>query len=1087
MFSADRCISTGIGGETMRAFANHVRLPFGISAFAICAVTGTPAASQVTPTPPPATTTPAPATDPASSATAQETLADDAQQVPVDNSGAGANPQASDSDIVVTGFRQAYTDALNIKRSAPQITDSISSDGLGRFPDLNVGEAIQRIPGVQINREADARNATVSLRGLPGTFARTTLNGVGFADPVLNGSTPLGAFNSDIFTSITVIKSPSAADLAGGLSGNIDLRIAPALGRRDGGYIKASYEYNELGELGTPSGTIAYNTHLSDDFAVFGVFAYKQEKFRRDSITVNSWNNRLGAIQVGNQQAAGSNPVYDALIAQFPGGVYYPSQTRQLVRYNAGDLFTGATGAEWQVSRETKVGVTGFYTRRNLDKSLNQLLYIDAGPGNNTNTGLTATSAVARLTQLGTPYTAQSPSGERAYIDRFSAENVNTFDSIRSEPGKQQTWAITPTIEYDDDTLRISAQGTVSRAKVVSNQIEFDIVQNPYRNFGSAGLNGITAQVYTGGTDLSGYTAILNTPNASHIPTGGYPLPAPANAATQAGAQLPGAAAGTLGDRFGVTGTNGLSRNELDAAQVDVEYRLEDVGPLSGLQAGVRLERRNFISTGSRNTSLGSNTAAVNPSFSQQLPFASDFFGGQAPGYTTNWRTVDVDQVLAAVTPVNTQPRSATNPNGLPAQFAFDPTNGVFLTPYGLINNYWDPNYYNNNFNNENRILSLYGMANLDFDVVGVRVRGNVGLRYEATKNEINALDCSNCSATNSNAPLPINHRQFTRTFARTYDYWLPSAMLAADLTSKLTLRAAFYQTYVRPQPRDTTPITFVQEPVAPIPPSIVPTATPSYTVNIGAADLRPYTADSYDVSLEWYNRPGSIIALALYQKDIQGYIGPITDRSVLCPADGRFNGVDYGLGPLQVVGPNCRTTRTFINPAGAQETAVVLATGNTNQSPIRVRGLEFSIQQNFDFLPGIFKNLGGAFNYSRTSISGTDVQGNRVTLPSVSKDNFNVIGFYETKLFGIRVVFNHRGDYDLAAGNSFVGDARTVNARSQLDASASLNITKNISLSVDAFNLTDATRSEFESDPRLPRRIDYDGRTYQATLRATF
>jgi outer membrane receptor protein involved in Fe transport len=83
--------------------------------------------------------------------------------------------------------------------------------------------------------------------------------------------------------------------------------------------------------------------------------------------------------------------------------------------------------------------------------------------------------------------------------------------------------------------------------------------------------------------------------------------------------------------------------------------------------------------------------------------------------------------------------------------------------------------------------------------------------------------------------------------------------------------------------------------------------------------------------------------------------------------------------------------------------------------------------------------------------------------------------------------VFNHRGKYDLAAGNSFVGDARTVKARSQLDASASINLTDRISVSFDAFNLTDATRSEYENDPMLPRRIDYDGRTYQATLRASF
>ena len=388
---------------------------------------------------------------------------------------------------------------MNTKRSSPQITDSISSDGLGRFPDLNVGEAVQRIPGIQINREADSRNATISLRGLPGTFARTTLNGMGFANPVLNGSTPLGAFNSDIFTSITVVKSPTAADLAGGLSGNIDLRISPALSRHEGGFAKVSYEQNSLADLGSPQASLGYNMHFSDKLAAFGVITYKDEKFRRDSITVNSWGNRLGAIQVGNQAAAGSNPVYDSLLAQYPGGVYFPSQTRQLVRNNIGDLWTGAAGIEWQASDSLKLGASGFYTERNLDKSLNHLLYIDAGPGNGTNTGLNATSAVAHITSIGTPYVVDTPTGPRAYINEFSAENINTFDSLRSEPGSQGTWAITPRADFENDTWRGSFEATVSRAKVVSNQIELDIVQNPYRNLGSAGLNGITASVFTGG------------------------------------------------------------------------------------------------------------------------------------------------------------------------------------------------------------------------------------------------------------------------------------------------------------------------------------------------------------------------------------------------------------------------------------------------------------------------------------------------------------------------------------------------------------------------------------------------------------
>jgi TonB-dependent receptor len=153
-----------------------------------------------------------------STAQAQSTTAPDGQ---------AKAEESTVETVVVTGFRAAYANAIATKRDTLQISDGISSDGLGRFPDLNVGEAIQRVPGIQINREADSRNATISLRGLPGTFARTTLNGGAFADPILNGSTPLGAFNSDIFTSINVIKSPMATDLAGGLSGNIDLRIAP--------------------------------------------------------------------------------------------------------------------------------------------------------------------------------------------------------------------------------------------------------------------------------------------------------------------------------------------------------------------------------------------------------------------------------------------------------------------------------------------------------------------------------------------------------------------------------------------------------------------------------------------------------------------------------------------------------------------------------------------------------------------------------------------------------------------------------------------------------------------------------------------
>jgi TonB-dependent receptor len=1014
-------------------------------------------------------------------------VADTAPVTPNPPSDAKTAEQRSLSEIIVTGFHKSYADALAIKRNSDQITDSISADGLGRFPDLNIGEAIQRLPGVQINREADSRNATISLRGLPGTFARTTLNGVGFADPILSSatstaSTPLGAFNSDIFTSVTIIKSPDASDLAGGLSGNIDLRIAPAFARKPGGYMKASYEYDELGKLGSPQFTAGYSAHLGSRFAVFGTLSYKQEKFRRDSISVNTWANQLGAVQVGNQQAAGSNSVYDALAARYPGGVYYPSQVRQFVRYNKGHLLTGASGFEWQATDTLKVGTTGFYTERNLSDGTNQLLYIDTSAGNGTNTALKSTSAVAHFTSLGTPYVVDTPNGPRAYINQFSAENVQTFDSIRSEPAKQKTWAITPTIDFRQDRLHVSLQGTVSRAEVLADQIEIDLVQNPYRNLGPAGLNGITTQIYTGGKNLADFLAILNTPDASHIPAGGYPIQPSASSPTQAGAPMPGQAATVAADRLGLTGTNGRARNQLNATQIDMD-RSFDHSILSSLQAGLRYEQNRYISTGSRNTALGTSAANIDQSFSSASPYASDFFNGDAPGFTGAWRTVNVSQILAAVTPVNTGPRSGSNPGGLPGQFIYDPSTGVFLTPYGLVNNYADPNYWNNNFTNETDIASAYIMGRWDFHLGGVRIRGNAGLRYEHSHQAIDALDCLNCaSALAGIAAPPVIHALADRSYHNNYGYWLPSAMIAADLTGRLKLRGAYYKTYVRPQPRDNVPITFVQTPEI-----LSPAVDPVYSVQIGATHLRPYTANSFDVALEWYNRPGGLFSITAFQKNVKGYIGAITDPHILCPSNGLIDGVDYGLGTLSVVGPNCVSSNRFVGAAGTLVNATVQISGITNQRPIRVRGLEFAVQQNFDFLPGFLRYFGGAANYTYVEIKGTDTAGYPITLPNVSKHNLNLIGFYETKCFGIRLTYNYRGKYDLSAGNSFVGDARSVKARGQLDASASLNLIPGITMSIDAFNLTDATRAEYENDPMLPRRIDYDGRTYRATLRADF
>lgn len=937
--------------------------------------------------------------------------------------------EASQTTVVVTGIRQSYADAVNMKRDTLEISDSISSDGLGRFPDLNVGEAIQRIPGVQLNREAGSRNATINLRGLPGTFALTTINGMSFAQPVLNGSTPLGAFNSDIFSAITVLKSPTAAEQPGGLSGNIDLRITPALARKDGGAVSVGSEYDELGRLSTPNGSASWNRHFGKDLAVFGVYAYKKENFRRDSTQIQDYD-QLSASNLGITQAA-----FDARYpkADYAKGILFPGQIRQTVTANTGETHSGAAGAGWRINSESKLNLTGYFSDRKLGASNQYLNYIDP-------------TVNSPITNLGPIFSIDTPTGKQAMINSYDYANASVTDSLRSAPQRQRTHGLSTEFDWENDDWHFNTVVHSSRAENRSDQLEIDIVESA-RTLPAS--NGTYGHYYSGGADLAQSVLTLFTPTTSHINPGPYDQ-RPGTSVTQV--------RNNGNDRFGVTGTNGRALTSVDSLQGSLERSFED-GFFKSVKAGARYERNDFSSSGTRNTAQGINLAAVQPGLAIDNPYLATFANGYIPGYTKNWVAVDIPAVLKAVTPVTLLP-------------------GQTLTPYGLVNNDADGGFSANNFSVRNRIASAYVSSIWGSSLWGVPVKGNLGGRYESTDERVESIDTSN-QTVNIPGGTKVVTTKTPRVFEQSYHNFLPSLVAKADLSDKLALRGAAYRTFVRPQPRDITPATVVTEPAQ-------GTTTPTYSVVLGSVALKPYTANSFDLALEWYNRPSGLVALTVFQKDVQGLVGPVRDVNRLCPADATA----LGLGHLSVVGSNCMSD-IMVNVGTAEapsmQPARVVISGQTNQQKIKVNGVEFNVQQNLDWLPAPWNNLGGAFNYAYTTIKGKNDDGSAATLPGVSRNNYNLIAYYETKQWGVRAVYNYRDDYDLAAGGTFNGAARSVKARGQLDMSASYTFAGKYKLSFDAFNMTNAVREEYEVSYLKPRRLDVDGRTYQVKLSSTF
>ncbi|RZM04940.1 MAG: TonB-dependent receptor, partial [Sphingomonas sp.] len=89
---------------------------------------------------------------------------------------ATAGESAEDADIIVTGFRASLASAVDLKRASSQIIDAITAEDIGNFPDANLAESIQRLPGISIDRD-NGEGRSITVRGLGGDFQQVRLNG----------------------------------------------------------------------------------------------------------------------------------------------------------------------------------------------------------------------------------------------------------------------------------------------------------------------------------------------------------------------------------------------------------------------------------------------------------------------------------------------------------------------------------------------------------------------------------------------------------------------------------------------------------------------------------------------------------------------------------------------------------------------------------------------------------------------------------------------------------------------------------------------------------------------------------------------
>lgn len=300
-----------------------------------------------------------------------------------------AAPQAAaapGSDaIVVTGFRRSLEAALNIKKSSVSSVDAIVAEDIAKFPDQNLAESLQRIPGIAIQRDG-GEGRSITVRGLGSQFTRVRVNGLEAITTTSDGASAnrgrsfdFNVFASELFSNLVVHKTAEASLDEGSLGAVVDLNTGNPLAAKRGlsGVLSAIGSYNDLSNTVSPrlAGLVNWRNEASTLGASFSA-AYSKSR------TVELGNNSVRWAQARFDSVNGTPCFYSSATSTTgvanTGGVYtagrvaacdtaalsfHPRIPRYgVVTHNRERL--GLTGSiQWAPTSATKVSIDGLYSR----------------------------------------------------------------------------------------------------------------------------------------------------------------------------------------------------------------------------------------------------------------------------------------------------------------------------------------------------------------------------------------------------------------------------------------------------------------------------------------------------------------------------------------------------------------------------------------------------------------------------------------------------------------------------------------------------------------------------------------------------
>ncbi|MFG6486897.1 TonB-dependent receptor [Roseateles sp. BYS78W] len=991
--------------------------------------------------------------------------------------------------VVVTGIRSSLAASALEKRENIGLSDSIHAEDIGKFPDNNLAESISRIPGVQVNRDVTGEGLNIQVRGLGANFTRILMNG----NPVASASTSFASAGSanrevdldfmpgDLFSRITVSKSPLASMLEGGVAGVVNMRNARPFdkpGTR--GTVKLQLAKNDPAPDPSTRGTAIVSTTFGDTFGVLAGVS-----FARNKITTRGFED-------------GTDWVTPRLTN--------PLQT------GAG---TSTTNGAWGVPTTVPAAAAGTYG----------------------STTLTAGQAVnmALLQQLNPKATIQQI--DNGYMPRLPRP-VN-FSGERDRTNGLLSFEFRPTADFNSylDLLiggkkakqeRADFDINIRNSAVIPSAMTYDRSDCSVYCFVTGGtlLNGTGFLEYRRMDERSSFTSV--NPGFEWRISDKWTLDAQANQASSRFSRLaptllvPTDAAKPFTVNIGSNGTfpvytpNGFDPNS------PANYTWDHHSNPTGAQISINREDRSIQTRGARwNLAWGDDKLTVKGGMAYDTyhrlitPFTDDGrLQNVVCGGNLNVRLYSPNNVnpntcsSAAVTanpatqyPGYGQGATAGGP-ALAYQGSAVPDISKYLIPgpNGFVLIDWSRFAgavgYDNIVGNMVQVAgsnALSGAAPQDFaenvfgsyiEVAGeTRVfdrllRYDLGVRRAHTMQTVgaytgNVADPRNASLSNGGLyPYLVSETQGNTSYNNT----LPSGTLAYNLTSDMIIRAAASKAITRADPKALQPLKVTSNDVA------LSNAT---ATNPG---LKPFESKNMDLGWEWYtDKKGSYLAAAYFDKKIKNFPRTVVRQMTLTQIRQQF-----GSDSLQYTAGSA--IDQAVTAAGGPDNFNIPVSQPVNTADVlKLNGWELSWAQSLDrFLP--IDGFGFYANYTRTKQdAGTSGQVPIGAAPYTA----NLTVYFENSRGSIRLSNSYQARTPFESKNTDSIPAGTMlkynKAYFQADLSTRLEIgdwvnwKKGVSLNFDITNLNKATQKSYIQDELAVRSYWDPGRTYQLTAQMKF